>query len=135
MLKNLLIITQSLYFINNLQFDYNDTIRTLAYFDKPDQGFNALTVYPIPAFAFPIFHDQFSKKYTLNDFLGHINTAACIIFPFFRIVQLEAISYNLVSLIFGSINALLTEPVKNKLKDSTAGKHSVYLYYIIVNAG
>lgn len=121
-------------YVHDLEFGYEETIGALACFDKPDQGFNQLMVYPIPAFAFPVFHDSLSDKYTLNDLLNELNTSACIIFPFFRIAQLEAITYNVISLIFGISGSILKDPIKNKIKESKYGLQFIYLYDILSNS-
>jgi hypothetical protein len=120
-------------YIHNLQFGFEELVGAIACFDKPDQGFNQLMVYPIPAFAFPIFHEALSDKYKLKDLLTELNTSACIIFPFFRIAALESIGSNIVALLFGIGGSLLKPEIKKEIQKTTYGTQFMYLYDIFSN--
>ena len=77
-------------------YNFDEIIGAACCFNKPEVGFMQFMVYPIPAFAFPIFDEGLSKNYTITDIINDIGTAAGIIFPFFKIVQAEAILLSLI---------------------------------------
>lgn len=119
--------------IVNKNFTFKEVIGALACFDRQEQGFMQLMVYPIPAFAFPTFANELNKTYTLGDLINDIGTTAGIIFPFFKIVQLEAVGTNLISLLLAGAGSILTDDFKNYLinEPTGLGRNFVYLYDII----
>lgn len=102
-------------YLENKNYAFSEIIGALACFNNQDAGFMQLMVYPIPSFAYEVFHNNFSKRYSFTNLINELGVAACIIFPYFRIVQFEAIASNIISLVFGGIGAILTDDFKNYL--------------------
>jgi len=124
--------------LQNKTYNFNEVIGALACFDNKDIGFMQLNVYPIPAFAYETFHKSMSSNYTFTDLINELGVSACVIFPYFRIVQFEAVASNIVALIFGGIGAVLTNDFKDYLLNNPGdpngyGKKFVFMYTLCSN--
>lgn len=127
--------------LQNKTYAFNEVIGALACFDNKDLGFMQLNVYPIPAFAYETFHKTTSSYYKFKDLINELGVSACIVFPFFRIVQFEAVASNIVSLIFGGFGAVLNDDFKNYLNNLSNtpsdphgyGKKFVFMYTLCSN--
>ncbi|AZA90457.1 Uncharacterised protein [Chryseobacterium nakagawai] len=127
--------------LQNKTYAFNEVIGALACFDNQDLGFMQLNVYPIPAFAFETFHKTTSSYYKFKDLINELAVSACIVFPYFRIVQLEAVASNIISLVFGGFGAVLTDDFKNYLNNLSNtpsdphgyGKKFVLMYTLCSN--
>lgn len=121
-------------YVTRKLYNFDEIIGAVCCFNKPEVGFMQFMVYPIPAFAFPVFDEGLSKNYTVTDIINDIGTAAGIIFPFFKIVQAEAILSNAIGMaltITGHVltKTLLEESIK---KDPTGrGRNFLYIYHAI----
>lgn len=121
-------------YVTRKLYNFDEIIGAVCCFNKPEVGFMQFMVYPIPAFAFPVFDEGLSKNYTITDIINDIGTAAGIIFPFFKIVQAEAILSNAIGMALTITGNVLT---KTQLEESIKrdptgrGRNFLYIYHAI----
>ncbi|MDF0720554.1 hypothetical protein P0M11_11150 [Kaistella sp. PBT33-4] len=121
--------------IQNKYYAYNEIIGLMPCFDRKELGLMRGMVYPIPAFAFEAFHKGLSKYYTIWDYINDLSNAAGIVFPFFKVIQAEAIVKNLFAIMIGEIGLFLDtstgKQFSQKIQSTEKGKTFLYTYYFV----
>lgn len=120
-------------YIGNNHFNFDEIIGLLSCFHRKEVGFTQGMVYPVPAFAFEAFQSGLSTDYTIWNFINDLSNAAGVIFPFFKILQAEAVITNLLLLLIGETGLMLDSypALQEKLKTTSKGRAFLYSYYFV----